>query len=244
MRAIILAAGRGSRMHSLTYDNPKCLIKVRGKTLLQRQMEALNGAGVCEIGVVTGYRNEKLVNYGQVHFHNSRWDETNMVSSLVCASKWLEEGPCIVSYSDIFYYSSTVSLLMDATSAIAITYDPNWLSLWKARFADPLTDAETFSINKDQLLLDIGGQATNLSDIQGQFMGLIRLSPKGWSEIVRVRESLNSKLRDKMDFTAILQKIVKLGRVPIQALPISSKWGEVDSESDLEYYETADEIFS
>ena len=47
-----------------------------------------------------------------------------------------------------------------------------------------------------------------------------------------------------MDFTAILQKIVKIGAGSIQALPISSKWGEVDSESDLEYYETADEIFS
>jgi hypothetical protein len=44
MRAIILAAGRGSRMKALTSDKPKCLVELRGRSLLERQLEALRGA--------------------------------------------------------------------------------------------------------------------------------------------------------------------------------------------------------
>ena len=238
MRAIILAAGRGSRMQALTANRPKCLIKLRGKTLLQRQIDALRAAGVVEIGIVTGYRKEELIDYGLTQFHNSRWNKTNMVSSLACAERWLEDGPCIVSYSDIFYHSSAVDMLMKLSSPIAITYDPNWLILWKERFEDPLTDAETFLINEDQLLLEIGRKPDDFSKIQGQFMGLIRLMPKGWSEIVRIREGLNSSTRDKMDFTETLQKIIEMGRVPVRAIAIESPWGEVDTESDLAYYES------
>ncbi|MBH68557.1 MAG: nucleotidyl transferase [Rhodospirillaceae bacterium] len=241
MRAIILAAGRGSRMQTLTANRPKCLIKLRGKTLLQRQIDALRAAGVVEIGIVTGYRKEDLMHYGLTQFHNPRWNKTNMVSSLACAAQWLEDGPCIVSYSDIFYHSSAVEMLMKLSSPIAITYDPNWLNLWKQRFDDPLTDAETFLINEDQVLLEIGSKPAELSQIQGQFMGLIRLMPKGWSEIVRIRKSLNVNVQDKMDSTGILQKIIEMGRVPIRAIAIESQWGEIDTESDLAYYESIKE---
>ena len=56
MNAIILAAGRGSRMKNLTSDKPKCLVQLNGKTLIQWQLDALNQAGISNIAVVTGYR--------------------------------------------------------------------------------------------------------------------------------------------------------------------------------------------
>ena len=102
MKAIILAAGRGSRMKDLTEDKPKCLVKLHGKSLLDSQLQALSDAGIAEIAIVTGYKRELLANRGLFEFHNSRWAETNMVSSLACAQEWLETEPCIVSYSDIF----------------------------------------------------------------------------------------------------------------------------------------------
>ena len=56
MKGIILAAGRGSRMASLSDEIPKCLLKVGGKPLIDRQIEALRKGGVEDISIVTGYR--------------------------------------------------------------------------------------------------------------------------------------------------------------------------------------------
>lgn len=103
MRAIILAAGRGSRMKKLTEKTPKCLLEVQGKALLDWQIEAIRKAGIEEIAIVTGYKRELLVNRGLVEFHNERWSETNMVESLFIADSWRKDGPCIVSYSDLIY---------------------------------------------------------------------------------------------------------------------------------------------
>ena len=58
MKAIILAAGRGSRMKNLTSDKPKCLVKLHGKPLLEWQLESMYKSGISEIAVVTGYKNE------------------------------------------------------------------------------------------------------------------------------------------------------------------------------------------
>ena len=55
MRAIILAAGRGSRMKTLTEKIPKCLVHLREKPLIEWQLAAIREAGITEIAVVTGY---------------------------------------------------------------------------------------------------------------------------------------------------------------------------------------------
>ncbi len=89
MKAILLAAGRGSRMKELTDARPKCLLELRGKSLLDRQLEALRKAGISEIAIVTGYKRELLADRGLVEFHNPRWADTNMVSSLASAQEWL-----------------------------------------------------------------------------------------------------------------------------------------------------------
>jgi NDP-sugar pyrophosphorylase family protein len=61
---IILAAGRGSRMNSLTEDLPKCLLEVVGKPLLQHQINALKTAGITDLLIVTGYKRESLQGTG------------------------------------------------------------------------------------------------------------------------------------------------------------------------------------
>ena len=60
LRAVILAAGRGSRLHPYTENRPKCLMELGGMTLMERQLRALRGAGITDIVVVTGYRAEML----------------------------------------------------------------------------------------------------------------------------------------------------------------------------------------
>jgi choline kinase len=156
MKAIILAAGRGSRMKHLTEERPKCLVELHGKALLDWQLGALREAGISEIAIVTGYKRELLANRGLTEFHNPRWAETNMVASLACAQDWLRKGTCIVSYSDIFYSVCAVKALIASESFLALTYDVNWLKLWSKRFGDPLLDAESFRLSSENTLAEIG----------------------------------------------------------------------------------------
>jgi choline kinase len=236
MKAIILAAGRGSRMKDLTEDRPKCLVELRGKTLIDWQLESLREAGITEIAIVTGYKRELLTNRSLTEFHNARWAETNMVSSLACAQDWLQAEPCIVSYSDIFYSPNAVRSLMTSAASLAVTYDPNWLQLWTQRFGDPLLDAETFRLTPEHTLVEIGNKPTSVSEVQGQYMGLLRFTPEGWSEVQRIRMGLIPEQCDKIHMTGTLQKVINAGRINIVAIPYSGEWGEVDSADDLEAY--------
>lgn len=238
MKAIILAAGRGSRMKDLTDERPKCLVELRGKALLDWQLEALRSAGIEEIAIVTGYKRELLAGRGLVEFRNTRWAETNMVSSLACADEWLSAGPCIVSYSDIFYCAHAVKSLMECPASLALAYDPNWLPLWTQRFGDPLLDAETFRLDTDGTLAAIGHKPNSVQEVQGQYMGLLRFTPPGWADIVKIRTQLTPIQRDKMDMTSTLDKVLAAGRTPIAAMPYRGEWGEVDSARDLALYAT------
>ena len=238
MKAIILAAGRGSRMKDLTDERPKCLVALRGKALLDWQLEALRAAGIAEIAIVTGYKRELLANRGLVEFHNARWAETNMVSSLACAQDWLQGEPCIISYSDIFYSPVAVQSLMTCTASLAVTYDPNWLELWTQRFGDPLLDAETFRLTPVHTLAEIGNKPTSVDEVQGQYMGLLRFTPEGWTEVLRIRSELTPEQCDKMHMTGTLQKVIDARRVAIAAVPYTGEWGEVDSAEDLASYHT------
>ena len=242
MKAIILAAGRGSRMKTLTDDRPKCLVKLRGRTLLDWQLQALREAGITEIAIVTGYRRELFANRGLVEFHNPRWADTNMVSSLACANKWLELAPCIARYSDIFYDVSAVTSLITSQSSLAVTYDPNWLALWTKRFGDPLLDAETFRLNPAGSLIEIGNIPKTIEEVQGQYMGLLRISPVGWREILQIRASLTSEECDLISMTSTLQRVIDAGHISVSAIAYEGEWGEVDNAEDLFNYDKR-EIF-
>ena len=72
MRALILAAGRGRRMGEHTNSKPKCLTMFRGKPLIEWQINALNKAGINEIGIVTGYKSTLLNNYSLFEIYDQR----------------------------------------------------------------------------------------------------------------------------------------------------------------------------
>jgi choline kinase len=235
VKAIILAAGRGSRMGTLTEAAPKCLTPLAGRPLLEWQLDALRGGGIESVGVVRGYKPHLLDGRGLVTFDNSRWAETNMVASLACAASWLQRTPVIVSYSDIFYPASAVKALAEARSHIAISYDPQWLALWSQRFEDPLSDAETFRLDGNRVV-EIGRRATTLEEIRGQYMGLLKITPAGWAVIETYRRSLPPERRDRLDMTGLLAGLIDEGH-RVDAVPVSGPWGEVDNANDLAVYE-------
>ena len=234
MKAIILAAGRGSRMKDLTEEMPKCLLEVGGKALLDRQVESLKGAGIDEIAIVTGYKRELLIDRCLFEFNNPRWAETNMVSSLDCAGDWLDLEPCIVSYSDIFYDSQAVVSLMEDNSELAVTYDPNWLELWTSRFGDPLLDAETFRMDENSFLTEIGNKPGSIEEVEGQYMGLLSFSPSGWKSVTDLRQKLSPAECDSMHMTGTLQRLIDAQSLRIKAIPYLGKWGEFDSQEDID----------
>ena len=236
-KAIILAAGRGSRMKEMTAAKPKCLTLLHGRPLLEYQLSALKEAGITDIAVVTGYMREALLSYDLVEFHNPRWAETNMVSSLCCAREWLMNEECIVSYSDIFYTSEAVTALLNNKDNISLTYDPSWLDLWRQRFSDPLSDAESFKLDDEYFLTEIGNKTTDATLIQGQYMGLLKFSPVGWKLVEMYRAELPAVMQDNMHMTGTLNAMIQQNNIKVRAFPYEGRWGEIDSPEDLACYE-------
>jgi len=236
MKGIILAAGRGSRMGSLTDDQPKCRTVFRNKELIEWQQDALKKANIDDIGIVVGYLAESF-NFDVSYFTNQRWFETNIVRSLIAADEWLRTDTCITSYSDIVYSDDAVNRLKQAPGDVAITYDPNWEHLWSLRFDDPLSDAETFQLNDDNCVVEIGGRASSAKEIKGQYMGLVKYTPTGWEQVANLLEQLPESEVDAMDVTNLFQLLIAAD-IKIHAVPIADQWFEVDSRSDLLKYES------
>lgn len=239
--AIILAAGRGSRMKDLTANKPKCMIKLAGKTLLEWQVQALNKAGITDIHLVKGYMADCLPDHFSSSY-NARWPETNMLFSLNCATNYIQKmfnsgfGQFILSYSDIVYSPVCVHKLLQASSDIAITYDILWRDLWQLRFDNILEDAETFR-QKDGILLEIGGKTNILSEIEGQYMGLLKLTTAGWERWKNAVTNLGQNC-EKTDMTTFLELLIRQNE-KIAAIPVEGKWCEADSAEDLKKYELA-----
>jgi len=237
VRGLILAAGRGSRLGPLCEQRPKCLVELAGRPLLERQIEALHRGGVERIGIVRGYCAERLEGRAPTLFDNPRWAQTNMVMSLATAAEWLRAGPVIVSYGDIFFPAELVSTLAEAPGELVISYDRAWRSLWVRRFVDPLSDAETFRIDADGHLVEIGGRARHIEEIQGQYMGLLKFTPAAWTVIEALLASLDPQARDRLDMTALLRRLLADKRLTIATVATEGGWGEIDSPSDLKLYE-------
>ena len=237
MRALILAAGRGSRMGQFGDDRPKCLTVLNGQPLIDRQIAALRRGGMDEIAVVRGYRAAMIDFPGLSYFANERWAETNMVMSLVAAAPWLRAGPVIVSYADIFYRNELVRGLAGAPGQLVISYDRAWRRLWTRRFADPLADAETFRINAAGQLLEIGGKTTRIEDIEGQYMGLLKFTPPAWNAVEVLLSTLDTAIRDRLDMTGLLRRLLSEKELSISTFGTEGQWGEIDNPDDVALYQ-------
>ena len=243
MKALILAAGRGRRMGEHTRFQPKCLTIFRGKPLIEWQINALTKSGIKDIGVVTGYKSNLLNKYNLKQFHNKNWSKTQMVSSLECANDWLKEGDIVISYSDIFYEHDAINLLVKSNKDISILYDTDWLNLWSLRFKDPLSDAESFLLNKQNELLAIGEKVNNYSKIKGQYMGLIFFSKNGWDSFYKGRLKLSESEQMMEDMTSALQRLIR-NKIKVHGVKYNGQWGEIDTVDDLIKYENNPSKFS
>jgi choline kinase len=233
MQAVILAAGRGVRLGALTADRPKCLVPLAGRPLLAWQLDALVAAGVRPpVTVVTGYRGDAVRDHRIATVANPRWAETNMVRSLVTAAPRLLAAPTIAAYGDVVYHPDHVRALAAAREDVAVTWDRRWLELWRARFTDPLSDAERFAVDGDGRVRVIGGRASSLGETPGQFMGLVRWTPEGWGRAAALLARRPPAEVDAMDTTTLLAQLIAEG-VSVGGVPVDGRWCEIDSPDDL-----------
>lgn len=239
VKGLILAAGRGSRLGGLTDLRPKALVSLLGRPLIEWQIHSLRAAGISQITAIGGYRAGLLREYLPT-LVNERWAETNMVSSLLTYPN-SSRGDVIVSYGDIVYSPKAVTKLLSTQADIAVTFDVNWNEMWAARFAQPLDDAESFRC-LGTALTHIGQKASSISEIEGQFMGLLKMSHSGWKACLEFFNRLPPSEQDRLDMTGFLFQFIESGG-HVQAVPYDHPWAEIDSPSDLALYE-GDEKFA
>ena len=119
-RAIILAAGQGTRLRPLTNDRPKCLVPLAGISLLERQAQTLRSCGINEIRVVGGYLVDEIKKRGFACSINENYAATNMVATLFSAIDYLPgDDDLIISYGDIVYQPQNLQALLQNQDEIA-----------------------------------------------------------------------------------------------------------------------------
>ncbi len=243
MIAIILAAGQGTRLRPLTDDKPKCMVELAGKSLLQRQIEVLRSAGINRIVLVGGYHADRLETEGVELVINPRFAETNMVSTLFCAEDRMIPGEDIlIAYGDIVYEPRVLRSLIDANAPVAVSVDREWQRLWETRMDDPLSDAETLKLADKNLIVELGKKPQVLDDIQGQYIGLIKVRSDTvetvraqWHGLDRLG-SYDGKDFDNMYMTSFIQHLIDTGS-DVRAAFTDNGWIEIDTVEDLTRYE-------
>lgn len=239
MKLIILAAGQGTRLRPYTDDRPKCLVPFSGKPILDYILEAAKTANFSSIVVVTGYKQDKITAPQIKKITNSRYDQTNMLVSLFCAEEEMNED-VVISYSDIIYHPAILEKLVKSEKDFSVVIDENWKKLWEVRMDNPLNDAETLKISNNQIT-EIGKKPKSYDEIQGQYIGLIKISHRIINQVKAIYHSIDKnglydgKNFDNMFMTSFLQLLINRGIV-ISPVKIFGGWLEIDSVEDLEKY--------
>lgn len=251
MKALILAAGFGSRLMPLTEKVPKTMVEYQGKKIIEYEIEALNNAGIPsnDIAVVGGYQFEVLKDFLTKRFHlntffeNKNYASTNMLHSLFCARDFLKKcqnkkEDIIISYADIVYFEDTVQKLIQNQAELAICVDKQWQKLWEKRFEDILSDAETLKI-KNGFIVEIGKKPKSLNEIQAQYMGLFKIKHSFLNCVFDLYDNLDKNALfegqpySNIYMTSFLQHLIHQYH-NAQAVEINGNWCEIDFKTDLE----------
>jgi len=237
-KVILLVAGEGKRLRPYTLDRPKCMVEIDGVSLIDRQLAVLKAEGLDDIVMIGGYKAGMLKREEIKLKLNPRYYETNMVWTLFSAEEELDRD-VIVSYGDIVYSREILQALLKSTVDIAVIIDKEWEGYWRARNEDPLDDAETLKLRDDETISEIGQRPKSLSEIEGQYMGLMKFSAKGIKQIknifhtaVKSGKLLNKSIENSY-MTDLLQAVISKGDI-VTAIPVYGGWVEVDTVADLE----------
>jgi len=243
IKAIILAAGRGTRLFPYTKDLPKGMLNLNGKTIIQRQIELFRKYDITNIIIVTGHYAAKIKYEGVKYFHNENYTNTNMVNTLFCAEDILF-GNVIITYADIIFSEQILKSLIDFKNSIGVAVDKNWKNYWMVRYGKINHDTESLLI-KNNKIVNLGIPDCKPNDCYSQYICLIRLNKVG-SEILKnqyynsMKSRSNIILQSKNDFnnmymTDLLMLIINSGEI-IEPISVNNGWLEFDTVDDYELF--------
>jgi choline kinase len=184
VKAIVIGAGRGSRLGNRTDHVPKTMVEVAGRPMLDHILDALAAAGFArkDIVFVCGYAEAQVrQRYPELTFvRNELWESNNILASLLCARDALADG-FVSTYADIVYEAGVVERLLAAREDIVLGCDTEWRRRYEHRSQHPETDAEKLTAE--------GRRVTALSRripseaASGEFIGVMKLTRAGAAEL-------------------------------------------------------------
>lgn len=245
MKAIILAAGQGTRLKKYTENLPKGMLEFGGKTIIERQIETYRKCGITDIIVVRGYAADKIAYSGVKYYENLYYASTNMVESLMAARQEFDDD-VMVSYSDILFEEGMLRNMMESKEDFAVAVDENWKEYWQARYGRVDFDTESLSLDENDNITELGLEAPDLKDIDARYIGLLKFSGCGLEKIAQILDRDYDTYRDKpwkqsgktirkAYMTDLLQAVIESGNC-VRAVKFKNGWIEFDTNED---YETA-----
>ena len=240
MKMIVLAAGQGTRLRPLTNDKPKCMVEYQNKPIIDYILEVAEECDIKDVAVINGYKKDILESYlddKDITFYtNSDFNKTNMVATLFCAQEFMDDD-LIISYADIVYEKEVLAKLVDSHDDFSVVVDRKWRELWSLRMENPLSDAETLKI-KDGNIIELGKPPHGYEDIEGQYVGLVKISKNVISQVIDFYNELDKgkeydgKDFDNMYMTSFIQMIIdKL--TDVKPIFIDGGWVEIDCLEDM-----------
>jgi choline kinase len=192
MRAIILAAGSGTRMGKYGESKPKGMLSFGGKTIIERQIQKMRSVDLSDIVIITGYRAEMIDYDGVTYRHNPDFASTNMVETLMCAED-LFDTDILVSYADILYTKELLRKVADSSHEIGVAVDKNWREFWMLRYGSTEEDLESLSLSEDGSIKELGKTISSSSGLDYRYIGLIKFSVEGIRKAVRLYNEKKSR---------------------------------------------------
>src|SRR6059036_2750630 len=221
-KAVILAAGRGTRMRELTNDVPKPMIGVRGEPVLQHIVQGLRDAGVRKFLIIVGYHAEAVRNFfGNGRSHNvaieyatqTVQDGTGRVVNL--ARDFTDASPFVLSYGDILIgqenYKRVVDLPDDVEAVITVT-----------RGEDVSKGGAVF-VNEQMELVDLREKPKPGEPTSPWYnAGLYAFRPS----IFNFTAKLKPSPRGEYELTDAIRDLAQSGK-KVKALELTGEWADV-----------------
>ena len=174
MRGVILAAGKGSRLNGTIGDKPKCLLRVGGRTLVERQIDALRSVGIDDIVMVVGCQADhvrRICGPRMTYIENTVFARTNSLYSLWMARPLLYDG-FVVMNCDVLFHPQLLGDLVTARheDALLIAYQDD--------DAAPFGDEEMKIRVRRGCVADIS-KTLPPADADGENVGVVKFGAEG-----------------------------------------------------------------
>jgi choline kinase len=192
MRAIILAAGKGSRLNATAGDSPKCLVKIGGESLIERQIRMLRHAGIHDIAVVAGCqpgRVRRACGQGITYVENEKYAQTNSLYSLWLARPLLFEGFVVLNCDVLFHPVLLHDLLTSRhDDALLLAY----------RQPDQIFGPEEMKVKVRCGRVSDISKEMDPDDADGENVGIVKFGPRSAGMLVEIMDRLvaDGRLRD------------------------------------------------